>query len=140
MPSDEQIEVAAEAAYLGMRKRNKPWSMVSAWEKAEWRLATRAALEAAEATTPKERWFGDENGSYETVAEALECAPLCTTIVLSEIVEIAENRWQLVPVTNKDELCPCGKPEGCGDFLGMECQADRDKPWRWGDLPKEWQR
>ena len=106
------------------------------------REAVKAALEAAERVAPKDRWYSDEESSYESPDDAAECASLSLgeSIALSENVTLSEDRWQVVPVTDRDALCPCGKPEGCGDFLGRECEADHGEIRRWSGLPKEWRR
>ena len=148
MPTDEQIEAVAEALWQAESIRASDRPRLEDWADAgddvhkKWRFMARAALEAAERVAPKDRWFSDEESAYESPGEAAEaaCLTLGQSIVLSENVSLNEERWQLVPVTDNDVLCPCGKPEGCGDFLGVDCDAVRDKAWRWIDLPKEWRR
>ena len=35
---------------------------------------------------------------------------------------------------------PCGRADGCADFLGVDCQADRCEAMRVQDLPNEWRK
>ena len=35
---------------------------------------------------------------------------------------------------------PCGRADGCADFLGVDCQADRCEAMRVQDLPEEWRK
>ena len=143
MPTDEQIEVVAEALWQAESIRASDRPRLEDWADAgddvhkKWRFMARAALASL-----KDRWYSDEESSYESPDDAAECASLSLgeSIALSENVTLSEDRWQVVPVTDRDALCPCGKPEGCGDFLGVDCEAVRDKAWRWSDLPKEWRR
>ena len=129
MPTDEQIEAAANVLF-----HNWPRERASLSDLRELAGQVLAALQG--------RWYADDENGYESPDEAAGACSLALgqSIVLSENVSLGEDRWQLVPVTDGDALCPCGKPEGCGDFLGVDCDAVRDKAWRWSDLPKEWQR
>ena len=135
--TDPQIEAAAEAAWRAAYHWPKGWDEVAVGDRDHWRKIARAALEAL-----KGRWFSDEESGYENPDDAADAYGLTLgqSIVLSENATLAEERWQLVPVTDTGELCPCGKPEGCGDSLGMKCEAVRDEVRRWSELPKEWQR
>mgnify|MGYP003645198446 CR=1 FL=1 len=45
-PTDEQVEKAAEAAYLGYVERNKPWRLLTPHTKECWLHSARAALSA----------------------------------------------------------------------------------------------
>ena len=138
--TDERVDAAAEAMCRDIA--GMPWNDAPEPVRGYLRRLARAALEAAERVAPKDRWYSDEESSYESPDEAAGACSLALgqSIVLSENVSLSEDRWQCVPVTDRDALCPCGKPEGCGDFLGVNCEAVRDKAWRWIDLPKEWRR
>lgn len=141
--TDAQIEAAARALVECTKLSEAKWSDLPDWAKEECRGVARAALESAEKVAHKDRWYADEECSFESPDDAAEsaCLSLGESIVLSENVSFGEERWQMAPVTYPEgELCPCGKPEGCDDFLGMECKADRGEVRRWADLPKEWQR
>ena len=48
MPTDEQIEAAAMAACDAANRYDGTWKVLDAGERKTWRLAARAALEAAE--------------------------------------------------------------------------------------------
>lgn len=88
-------------------------------------------------------WFVDRSdeygeGGHESPADALAERCLGDTIQLEEwsVVDLAI--WQLVPVEEDGKPCRCGKPQGCGDFLGVDCHADREQPIKLDELPEKW--
>lgn len=121
-------------------------NLMNAAECAPLFAAAEAALAAADAVAPKrEEWFVDtspdlqpEECNIEQPRDAFDCAPLGSIAKLQRCAVLATEEWQLVPVTATGDLCPCGKPEGCGDFLGVACDADRDEVRLWAELPEEW--
>ena len=85
-------------------------------------------------------WYSDDACSYESARDAFTGDPPGTRFTLSECATIDVAEWQLVPVTVAGQPCPCGRADGCADFLGVDCQADRCEAMRVQNLPEEWRK
>ena len=86
-------------------------------------------------------WFVDSQNpetGYAEVADIFDGLYLGDTVEVEECAVVSRDFWQLVPVEEGGRPCRCGKPKGCGDFLGVECHADRERPIKLDELPKKW--
>lgn len=86
-------------------------------------------------------WFVDSQNpeaGYSEIADIFDGLALGDTVEVEECAVVSSDFWQLIPVEEDGKPCRCGKTGGCGDFLGVDCHAEREMPIKLDDLPKKW--
>ena len=86
-------------------------------------------------------WFVDSQSydlSYESVEAVFDGLSPGDWVEIEECTVVRRDVWQLVPVEESGAICRCGKSEGCGDFLGAGCHAERAQPMKVDELPEGW--